>query len=677
MTGTKQRASLFWDTACHKPSKRLMPPIPETGWRPPQYLPNLSAARYLQIDVETWDPYLIEHGPGWARGKGHIVGMSVGTDDGYSWYFPIRHEVEPQDNLDPSHVLAWARDTLSNPYQPKIGANLMYDVGWLRQEGVFVRGELVDVQFAEALLDEHADVNLEALSQRYLGEGKVSSLLYQWCAQYYGGEANGSQRANIYRTPPRLAGPYAESDARLPAQVLWRQYQRLISEGLLDLLRMECALIPLLIDMRFAGVSVDTARAEQTRDLLLCKSAEESEKLRQIVGFDVEVGSADSVARAFDRIGAAYNRTAKGKPTFTKEFLEGCHNPVADRVVAIRQLEKLRTTFIESYILESNVNGKLYCQFHPLRGDAYGTRGGRFSSSNPDLQNIPSRDPYWGPIIRSLFVPDAGHKCWRKYDYSQIEYRFLVHYAVGPGSDEVRALFNSNPDTDYHDMTLSLVAPYAHWDVSTKELRKQWRKLLKNINFGFVFGMGEGTLADTLHLPKAESKALLATYHQGAPFVRPTLAACAEEAQLLGFITTILGRRSRFDKWEPRHRNYDEEVTPLPYEQALRLWGPQIMRAYTYIAVNNRLQGSAAELLKTAMYLCHTGGVFQATGVPRLTVHDELDFSDPGGCGEAFREMQHIMETAIMLRIPVRAGLDMGPDWGHVEEVQEERLAWS
>lgn len=639
---------------------RVMPPIPETGWLPPTYLPDLSRAKVISIDCETKDPELLEHGPGWARGKGHIVGVSVGADGGGRWYFPIRHEVEPEHNWPPEMVLAWLRDTLANPAQPKVGANLMYDVGWLRHEGVTVVGELVDVQYAEALLDERAEVALEVLAQKYLGEGKESSLLYRWCADFYGGKPNGAQRANIYRSPPRLVGPYAESDADLPLRVAIAMYPHLVREGMMELFRMECDLIPMLIDMRFAGVTVNIPRAEELRDTLAAREKIEEAKLSSLVGFRVDINSADTLAKAFDKVGLGYNKTAKGKPSFTKDFLKSVQHPVADHIREIRKLSKLRGTFVESYILNSHVNGRVFGQFHPLRGDEGGTRSGRFSSSTPNLQNLPSRDDELAPLVRGLFIPDPGHQQWRKYDYSQIEYRFLAHFAVGPMSDEIRAIFNADPDTDYHVMTQELVHR------QTGQLLD--RKPIKNINFGLIYGMGVDKLAGGLGLSVKAGKELFAAYHKGAPFAKATMEACSEEARDTGIISTILGRKSRFDLWEPQ--GWGSEGIALPYEQAILKYG-QIRRAYTHKALNRRLQGSAADMMKMAMWRCYKDGVFNETGIPRLTVHDELDFSDPGGKDAAFREMKHILENAMPLRIPIKADCDIGPDWGHVEEQKE------
>lgn len=651
---------MFWEDVARvsggRNTVRPMPPIPDTGWTPPSYFPDLSRAAVIAIDCETFDPELLDNGPGWARGKGHIVGVSVGVDGG-RWYYPIRHEIEPHHNLPAEQVFAWLRATLSNPAQPKVGANLMYDVGWLKHEGVEVAGDLVDVQYAEALLDERADVNLETLAQKYLGEGKESSLLYRWCADFYGGQPTGKQRANIYRAPPRLVGPYAESDADLPLRVAAKMYAYLEREGLLELFTMECELIRLLIVMRFAGVRVDVQRAETLREELIRREELTQAELDNIAGFRVNINSAEDLARLFDDNGLSYPRTAKGAPSFVKGFLQGLHNPIADRVNEIRKLAKLRGTFVESYILDSHVDGKVFGQFHPLRGDEGGTRSGRFSSSTPNLQNLPSRDDELAPLVRGLFIPDDGHKQWRKYDYSQIEYRFLAHFAVGHMSDEIRRIFNADPDTDYHEMTRELVHR------QTGQLLD--RKPIKNINFGLIYGMGVDKLARGLGLSVEEGKALFAAYHEGAPFAKATMDATAEEAHRTGVVTTILGRKSRFDLFEPKGYGKDKGIA-LPYEKALFTYG-NIQRAYTHKALNRRLQGSAADLMKKAMWICWKSGVFDATGVPRLTVHDELDFSDDGESDEAFIEMQHIMETAIPLRVPVKADYESGPDWGHVK----------
>lgn len=680
---------LFWqdEPATGKRGRnasRFIPPTPDTGWTVPEFLPDLSAARVISLDCETYDPELTDYtddkgnkitgkGPGWARGVGHIVGISVGADGGGRWYFPMRHEVEPHLNMDPEVVLAWAREQLGRPHQPKVGANIIYDVGWLRQEGVRVRGILYDVQHAEALLDERAKVGLDILGKKYLGLGKESSELYKWCSRAYGGPVDGRQRKNIYRTSPRLTGPYATADADIPLHVIERQWPELQRQGLLDLFHMECRLTPLLVDMRFAGVHVHIPRAEELHATLLKRAREANDKLDSVAGMHVDVNSSDSLVRAFDKLGIAYPRTppsAKhptGQPSFQKDYLERLDHPAGAVIREVRKLEKLAGTFVQSYILNAHRNGMVYGQFHNMRSDDGGTRSGRFSGSTPNLQNLPSRDEELAPLVRGLFIPDDGHKQWRRYDYSQIEYRFLIHFAVGPGSDEVRAHFNAHPDTDYHEMTLDMVAPVAGWDISTPKLRKVNRKPIKNINFGLIYGMGVDKLSGDLGLTKAAGRKLFKVYHTAVPFAGATMEWCVQEARRTGMVRTILNRASRFDLWEPAQ--WGSEDGALPYDLAVAKWGQGIERAYTHKALNRKLQGSAADLMKMAMLLCYEQGVFDVTGVPRLTVHDELDFSDTGAPGteEAFGYMQHVMESAIPLRIPVKAEMEVGPDWGHCE----------
>lgn len=661
---------LFWEdfpqTRGSRNVNRPMPPIPETGWSAPRDFPNLRNAPVISFDTETWDPELKKRGPGWGRKSGHIVGVSLAVP-GHRWYFPVRHEVSPEENMDAETVFRYLRDTMAGN-QPKIGANIIYDIGWLEEENITVNGQLHDVQYAEALLNESATVGLDDLAARYLGLSKETSVLYQWCSDFYGGSLH-DQRKNIYRSPPCLAGPYAEADASLPLDIFNHQYPELERQGLMRVYRMECDLIRLLVKMRKTGVNIDLPKAEETYSILGERMERQRKKLVDIAGFDVNVNAADSMAKLFNKIGVAYPTTTNKKnprPSFTADFLEKLDHPVGKVIRGYRKLAKVRGTFIKSYLIESNIDGRVYCQFHALRGDGDGTRSGRYSSSTPNLQNIPSRDKILGPLIRGLFIPDDGHRYWRRYDYSQIEYRCLVHFATGPGAEEARQQYINDPDTDYHEWTLDLVAPWVGWDVSTPETRAPFRKPIKNINFGLIYGMGVPKLTKSLGLSREQGKKVFEAYHKGVPFAKSTMDAFSESAEREGFISTILGRRSRFDLWEPANRNYGEDRSiGLPFKQAIRTYG-DVKRAYLHKSLNRGLQGSAADIMKYAMWKCFTDGVFDATGIPKLTVHDELDFSDPGGRDDAFREMQHVMETALPLNIPVRADGDIGPNWGNL-----------
>jgi len=659
---------LFWEDL---PSSRKrgerelgpMPAIPETGWRPPAFLPDISRAPIIAFDVETKDLELTDAGPGWARGKGHIVGLSCAIP-GHRWYFPIRHEVQSELNMDAETVLRWAKHMLGQP-MPKTGANLIYDVGWLREEGVAVKGKLYDVQFAEALLQEDSKVNLEELGQKYTGRGKAVDLLKDWCMNYYGTGPK-TWRKDIYRAPVSLVGTYGEMDAELPLDVLNRQWPLLAAEGQLELFDLECSLIPLLVDMRYAGVSVDVSYADKLRDTLHNGEREIQAQIDAMAGFGVNISASDSLARAFDKLGLSYPRTAatankpEGNPSFVKEFLSHHPHEFPQLITRARELAKLRGTFVEGYLLNKNVNSKVFGSFNPLSGTEGGAKTGRFASADPNLQNIPTRSKE-GKLIRKAFVPDHGHKEWWKFDYSQIEYRLLAHFAVGEGADAIRAMYLNDPRTDYHASTAALIEK-----VTGVKLP---RSHTKNINFGLAYGMGLAKLAKDLGVSMKEAEELSKAYHRGVPFARETMDKLSEFANTYGYNATILGRRTRFNTWEPS--DWGVKGRALPYHEAISEYGVNIKRAFLYRTLNYTLQGSSADMMKKAMATCYYSGVFDVTGVPRLTVHDELDFSVPEvtpAYKEAMREMHHIMQTVIPLRVPVICDLDVGPNWGDVEE---------
>lgn len=651
----------FWEDLPEKNKRgevvRPMPEIPDTGWRTPTEFPNLSAAKALAIDVETKDPDLKERGPGWGRGSGHLVGLAVAVVDGPSWYFPFRHEVEPDYNLDPAAVLGWAAHYLSGQ-QPKIGTNLIYDVGWLEEEGVKVGGPMYDIQYAEALLNSEApNVALENLAQEHLGIGKTSSLLYEWCSQFYGGPATAAgQGKNIHRAPPRLVGPYAQSDVELPIQILQRQWRRLADRGVMNIFNMECGLIRLLVAMRRKGCPVDIPAAEKMHARLGEEMEYLARAMKDLVGFEVNPNASASIGSAFEVCGLPITETtSKGAPSFTASVLEAIDHPLTSMILEYKQKAKLRSTFIESYILNSHVNGRVHCQFHPLKGDGYGARSGRFASANPNLQNIPVRSEE-GRLIRNLFV--ATKRRWRKFDYSQIEYRLLAHHAVGPGSVELRERYNTNPQTDYHEATGELIKALVGIELE--------RRPIKTINFGLIYGMGRLELIRRLALGSKAGKELFDSYHKAVPFAKATADAAADEAQITGIISTFMGRISDFNSWGPAGL-YGEDIKPLSFEEALTTYG-RIQRAFTHKALNRKLQGGAADIMKTAMVTCYEAGIFDETGIPLLTVHDELDFDDDtDDDSEAFKEMKHIMETCVKLSVPIVADEKSGSRWSECD----------
>lgn len=660
--------SLFWlpDEPNIKPVRRPTPPVPDTGWKIPTYFPDLSRAKAIALDCETWDPYLLTAGPGWGRGQdaGHIIGVSIATDCGYKGYFPVRHTLG--GNMNPQAVFDWLKVELSRPHQVKVGLNLTYDIGWLQAEGVFVKGLAYDCGFAEALIDETAPQDLESLGQKYLGMGKESNGMYKWLADAYGGKENGSQRANMYRCPVELAGPYAESDATLPLAVLQKQWPILQREGLMRVFMMETKLIPLMISMRFQGVRVDLPYANMLRDHLAELAEIKQMELRAQAGFNVSVNSGPDLAKLFTKFGYEFPLTAEGNPSFTAQFMKGQTHSLAGHITELKELLKMRSTFVEGYILNKNVNGRLHCTFRQLKSEGgKGTVSGRFSSSDPNLQNIPIRTEL-GARIRAAFVPEYGHT-WKSLDLSSIEYRILAHFAQGHGAEEVRAAFRADPTLDFHQLVCDMINRLTGVGIS--------RKSTKTINFGLLYGMGLDKLAAGLMLPGDKAKELVDSYFEASPYVSATLDHYSNEASREGFVTTFLGRKARFDFWVPNNRNGRNKM-PLPYPKALEAYGSNLQRVGLHKAVNRVLQGSAADCLKASMLQYWESGL-QDVMPMLLTVHDETSFSFDGSKlhQEALLEARHQMEHPFDgLKIPLLSSCDSGANWGNVEELPYENI---
>jgi DNA polymerase-1 len=657
--------SLLWSNDPAR-GKRLSfnprPKIPATGWKLINEFPSLRGAKAIAFDVETYDPHIEDFGPGWARGVGHILGVAVGTNDGFRRYYPMRHVDGP--NCHPEQVLDWLNTELSRPHQPKVGHNILYDLGWVAHEGVTVAGDIHCTWTAERLLDRSVPSSLEATGQRHVGEGKESNDLYEWAWQFWGkGKAKNETEKrklcmkHLRNVPPELVGFYAESDVDLPLRICPIQYEKMDELGLLDVYHMECALLPLLVQMRLAGVRVDLAAAERAHDRISAEIGMLQKEIDHIAGKPLNTGAPTQVGPVFDRLGIKYPLTAKTKqPQLKAEFLKTLDHPLAIKIVEIEELKKMNSTFVEGYILESNINGKIYGEFNPMEAVT-----GRMSASNPNLQNIPSRTDL-GKVVREIFVPDEGDVAIGKWDYSSVESRILAHFAVGVGSKALRKEYNQNPLTDYHDWTIRTVQR------TTGILLE--RKPAKTISFGLGYGAMPPKLASMLGLTLEQAMPMFEAYHSGMPFVSATMKHMSEFAEENGYTRTILGRRAAFNHWEPRWTPKGAARLPaLVFDQAIKIYGPNIKRAYLHKAVNYVIQGSAADLMKAAMVQCWKSGIFAATGVPRLVVHDELVFSVKDGYNRNdFIEMKNIMENAVKFKVPIRTEGEIGASWGKTEK---------
>src|SRR5210317_2296030 len=621
---------------------------PKSEWVPPHELPDITNAKKIAIDVETRDPNLKKNGPGWATGDGEVVGYAVAVD-GWSGYIPIRHL--GGGNLDEKQVNKWLRKVFECPAD-KIMHNAQYDLGWIKRMGFTVNGRIVDTMVIASLLDENRfSYSLNALSFDYLSKTKSEKNLTE-AARDFGVDP----KAELWKLPSMHVGPYAEVDAELTLE-LWNFFKPLITkEDLWSVVDLELDVLPVLIDMTWKGVRIDQNRVERTRDFLLKEEKAMLAKIKHVTGMDVEVWAAQSLAKAFDTVGINYPKTEKGAPSFTKSFLSEHPHELPKMILRTRDLNKTHGTFINTIMKHTAHDGRIHSHINQIRSDDGGTVSGRISMSNPNLQQIPARDPELGPMIRSLFLPEEGEQ-WAAIDFSQQEPRILVHYAhlfnkhrggAMRGVEEFVNAYRHDPDMDFHTMVA--------------EMASINRKQAKTINLGMMYGMGVNKLSEQLDIDVDDAKSLVKQYHDRVPFVKVLMngvQARLNDKKSGGSVRSLLGRKCRFDLWEPDTFAMNKA---LPYQKAIDEYGEttRLKRAYTYKALNRLIQASAADMTKQSMV-----NMYEQGHVPLIQIHDEIAISVKDRA--AAENIANIMENAVPLEIPSKCDIEIGPSWGEAK----------
>ena len=608
----------------------------QTEWVKPREFPDLRQVDEIAIDLETRDPDLIKKGSGAIIGNGEVIGIAVATKH-YKGYFPIAHE--GGGNMDKVKVLYWLKDILESS-STKIFHNAMYDVCWLKKMGFKINGDIVCTMIAAAVTDENRfRYDLNSLSWRYLGYGKNERALAE-AAEEWGI----NPKAEMYKLPAMHVGSYAERDAEVTFG-LWQEMKKeIINQDLEDIFDLETELFPCLVDMRFKGVRVDVERAQVMKTEF--KKAEQDllHKIKGETNIDTQIWAARSVANVFDMLKIEYPRTEKTEaPSFTKNFLQEHKHPVVNMIAQAREINKAHTTFIDS-ILRYEHKGRIHAEINQLRNAGGGTVTGRFSYQNPNLQQIPARNKDLGPKIRSLFLPEEGHK-WGCFDYNQQEPRLVVHYASLyklPSVYEVIDSYKENVKSDFHQ--------------TVADMAEIPRSQAKTINLGLFYGMGKAKLQAELGVTKEKASDLFNTYHGRVPFVKQLMEKASNRAQDRGQIRTLLGRLCRFHLWEPNSFGMHKA---MPHEDALQEHGPGIRRAYTYKALNKLIQGSAADMTKKSMLDLYKEGI-----IPHIQIHDELDISITDD--EKAKKIIEIMENAVTLEVPNKVDYEFGNNWGDI-----------
>lgn len=444
---------------------------------------------------------------------------------------------------------------------------------------------------------------------------------------------------------PSLSARHAEKSGlpmERPASIALSLYddmvKRLEHDGLLRLLHdMEMPLIPVLVSMENAGITIDKAALRDFLDEVQTELDALTERIYQEAGQQFNIRSAQQIGEIlFKKLGLAAAKSTKGGQASTSqavlEKLSGQH-PVVDALLEFRKLEKMRSTYLEPLPRLAGPDSRIHTTFNQTA-----TATGRLSSSNPNLQNIPVRGEM-GRRMRTCFTAGPGMKLISA-DYSQVELRVLAHYSQDP---TLLSAFRNGEDI--HTRTAALL-----FDVDPAQIGPDQRRRAKTINFGLIYGMGARKLGQDLGIPLSEARMFIERYFARFAHIKEFFDSVEQEARKNGYVTTLSGRRRPL----PDMLSQSGQARALAERQA----------------VNTLIQGSAADLIKLAMLSVYNDGELRRMKARMLLqIHDELIVEAPEENAEAAASRLASLMTdtsawGLELHVPLVADAGVGRNWG-------------
>ncbi len=663
---------------------------------------DLKGIDTVAVDLETYDPNLKTKGSGAVRKDGFVCGIAIATKN-QTLYFPIAHNMT--DNLNTKETWNYLNEKVfKNKGLRKVFHNAMYDVCWIRSAtGEMPRGPLLDTMIATSVIDEtRMRYSLDSISKDYLNETKYKYDLATKVLDWSNGTIK-DPMTNMHKLPYHLVKDYAEQDVNLTLK-LWELfdtkhldevlYTKYNEEGNLveektcrKIFELETKLFPCLVDMKFKGVKIDVEKAKIFGKWLDKRRVNLIKLIKDRTSVDVQIWAASSIKKLLDNQEITdYKKTPKsGLPQLPKDYLKTHKNRFLRMIVIARECDKVKNTFVEG-LLGFVHNGRIHADINQIRSDQGGTVTGRFSMSNPNLQQIPAKG-YYGKRMRELFIPDEGCT-WGSFDYSQQEPRLVVHYALKTYIDSNETEIPLNLIESLKTIEEAYKEKDVDFHQTVADMANIPRITAKTINLGLFYGMGKMKLQKELELDREAATKLFNTYHAKAPFVRrlsQDLIQFAEEHKLL---FTLEDRFCRFNKWETRDREWNNTTNrydPVPIltkegakkefkaavvdtykdgkipKDYMKNFDKHYKPAFTYKALNRLIQGSAADMTKKAMVNLYEKGI-----LPQIQIHDELCLSIKNDKEAAI--VKKTMETAILLKVKNKVNYKKGENWGTIKK---------
>ena len=556
-----------------------------------------------------------------------LVGLSLAIE-GRACYVPIAHTTgEPQ--LPREVLLTALKSILEDATVTKVLHNAKFDSHMLRRCGIALTG-FEDTMLMSYALDSGTgnSLGLKELALRHLGHHQT---------RYEDVVGKGRKKINFADVAIADATAYAAQDADVTLR-LFRFLKPLLEvEGVSSIYDLDRALVPVLINMERAGVAINRDALRQIGDECAEEMAKLEAEAHALAGMAFNLGSPTQVAATlFDKLGLpARKRTKKGAQSVDSEALEelSTKDPVARAVLAWRTAQKLKTGFADKLPAHINAStGRVHTTFKPT-----GAKTGRLSSSQPNLQQIPSRGE-WGRRMRGAVVAAPGHVLLAA-DYSQIELRILAHASKDAGLIEA---FRGGHD--FHRATASKV-----FNVAVNEVDQHLRGRAKAVNFGIVYGSTEFGLAREIGIAPEEAQEIIDAYFKAYPGVRDYMDRARAAAARDKTVCTLFGRKVHV----PDIGSLDQKLRGKARN----------------LAINAPIQDSAADLIRRAMVRVQPALAEAGLAASlQLTVHDELVFEASEADAErAGAIVKHVMETAgapeVDFSVPILVEVKAGRTW--------------
>ncbi|MBN1658478.1 MAG: DNA polymerase I [Anaerolineae bacterium] len=591
---------------------------------------RLKEARALVVDVESTsiDPMAAE-----------LVGIALASEEGRAYYLPVGHR---QGRCLPLPLVAEKLGPLlRDPAVRKYAHNANYDLTVLAEHGIDVEPVVCDTMVAEWIINpESHNLGLKGLAWTRLGleMTPIEDLI-----------GSGKGQTTMAHVAIDQASRYACADADMTLRLASLLQEELREKALWKLFaEVEMPLVPIIVDMQRAGIKLDVAALEELGEQLGQRMEEIQAEVEGHVRHPININSTQQLSVAlFDEMGLALPWMRRGKSghySTAADVLEKIRDrhPLVDLVLEYRQLSKLKGTYVDALpALVNQRTGRVHTSFNQA-----GAATGRFSSSNPNLQNIPIRSEQ-GREIRRAFVADEG-RLLLAADYSQVELRVLAHIAQDPA---MLAAFARGEDI--HASTAAIL-----YDVPLAEVTYHQRRIAKMTNFAISYGVTGYGLADRTGLAPEEASAFIDRYFRTFPAIREYIERTRDLAREQGYVETLLGRRRYFPQLSTTSR-----VHQNVREQAYRM------------AINAPVQGTAADILKVALRRLWRALQQRALRSRMiLQVHDELVLEVPEEeLDEVAALTVEVMEGAYELDAPLKVDVKVGRNWLDMEEYTGER----